>query len=803
MAPAKLTSGSGGHKGVRLDNRLKNGFRVGNLVIKPESGTIRSSQGSHTLSVDRIEILVFLAERPGEAVPFSDIARAAGLDPETDQQILEHHMRAIRDALGDVGPNPRFIVHDDESATLIAPVHPGVGNEGALEHDPAAEDNVSFFKHLQRRKVTRVGAGYIVLAWITIQVADTIIPALGWPSWAVTLTIAVAMLGFPAAVVIAWLFELTPVGTLRDKRRAPAPLGRRQNAIDITIMSCLAVVVGYLSMNVLLDVRRAKDEDSLSLSPRMVMAASNTIAVLPFRQLGTSGDSSYIGDGIAEEILRLLSRLRELKVTARTASFYFKDKNVDPQTIAQKLQVRHLLTGSIQIIGDSIRVNAELVDATTGYQLWSEVFDRQMLDIFEIQSEIAKAVADSSQVVLSEDSNAQLSFRPTNNLEAYDFYLRGRDYLRQPRTSDVLKNAQRLFHRALALDPGYALALAGLCETHLAIYIRTRSVTTVDDAQSDCQSALEIDDSLPEVHTALGYLYWHTGDFDRADQQFRMAINTDPNFYEAYAGLSDNLFSQNRIDESGLILQQLIELQPAYWRSYKMMGSYYYRLGDDANALSNFQRVTDLTPDNAPGWNNVGAVNYMLGNLEEAANAWQRAIDIAPTQSMYSNLGTMYYYLGQFQDSVEMQRKALELAPDDFRMWGRMAAAYLQLDGRTAEASAAYKKAIALAEAILAVNPNEPDANKNIALFYAHTGKDGVAVRSIEKALQLTPSDPDTHFFAALTYLVLGDKDRSLSELALAVEHGYPKKLIKSEHALSPIRNDERFRVLLSLTGTS
>ena len=781
-----------------MDERLKAGFRIGNLVVLPQSGTIRSSEGSHTLSVDRIEILMALAERPGEVISLEDVAKAAGLDPKADQPILERHVQAIRDTLGDVGPNPRFIVSDGKSVTLIAPVHPGIGHQDRREAEEDAKEDVSFFEQLQRRKVTRVGAGYIVLAWITIQVADTVIPALGLPSWAITLTLAVAMLGFPAAVVVAWLFEVTPSGTMRDERRRPVALGGKQKVIDIAVMSCLAVVVGYFALNVLLDVRRAKDEGALSLSPRMVTAASNTIAVLPFRQLGTSGENSYIGDGIAEEILRLLSRLRELKVTARTASFYFKGKDVDPQTIAQKLQVRHLLTGSIQIVGDSIRVNAELVDATTGYQLWSEVFDREMLDIFDIQSDIAKLVADSSQVVLSDYSSAQLNIRPTNNLDAYDFYLRGQDYLRQPRTSDVLENAQRLFHRALALDPGYALALAGLCETHLAVYIRTRSTATVDDAQSDCQAALEIDESLPEVHTALGYLYWHTGDFDHADLQFRTAIEMNPNFYEAYAGLSDNLFSQNRIDESGLILQQLIELQPGYWRSYKMMGHYYYRLGDDENALPNFQRVTELTPDNAPGWNNLGAVNYMLGNLEDAANAWQRAIEIAPTQSMYGNLGTMYYYLGRFEDSVEMQRKALELAPDDFRMWGRMAAAYLQMDGRRAETTASYNKAIALASEVLAINPNESDTNKNIALFYAHVGQKDLAVHSIEKALELTPRDPDTHFFAALTYLALGEEERSLSELERAVAYGYSTKLIESEYAFDAIRNRERFTVLLT-----
>ena len=781
-----------------MDLPLKTGFRVGNLVVTPKSGAIHSPQGTYRLSADRMDILVALAEHAGELLSTSELAKFVSAETDEDLDVLARHIAAIKDALGDVGPNPRFIINDESGVRLIAPVHAGTGDFALQESEDPAEENISLFQQLQRRKVTRVGAAYIVLAWVIIQVADTVMPALGLPDWAVTLTIALALLGFPVAIAVAWLFEVTPLGTLRDERRVPASLDRRQKIIDITVLSCLAIVVGYFAVSVLFDVRRARDEASISIGPRMISAPTNTVAVLPFRQMGVSGDSSYIGDGIAEEILRLLSGLQELRVTARTASFYFKGKDVDPQTIAEKLQVRHLLTGSVQVVGESIRVNAELVDASTGVQLWSEVFDRQMVDVFEIQSDIAKAVAKSSQVVLSDDSSASLDYQPTSSPQAYDFYLRGRDYLRQPRTSDVLENAQRLFHRALALDPGYALALAGLCEAHLAVYIRTRSVATVDDAQSVCQAALEIDETLPEVHTALGYLYWHTGDFEQADWQFRKALAINPNFYEAFSGLSDNLFSQKKIDEAGLVLQQLIELQPGYWGGYKKLGHYYYRLGDDANALPNFLRVTELTPDNALGWNNLGAVNYMLGNLEDAASAWQRAIDIEPTQSMYANLGTMYYYLGRFDDAVEMQRKALDLAPDDFRMWGRMAAAYTQIDGRTVEANAAYSKGIALAREILSINPNESDANKNVALFYAHTGQKELAITSIEKALELTPDDPDTHFFAALTYLEIGDRERSIAELERAVEHGYSKDLIENEWALDSIRGDDRFKVLMA-----
>ncbi|MBT8079735.1 MAG: tetratricopeptide repeat protein, partial [Gammaproteobacteria bacterium] len=597
--------------------------------------------------------------------------------------------------------------------------------------------------------------------------------------------------------VIAWLYETTSVGTFRDKRRIPAKLSRNQKVVDITVLSTLAIVAGFFAFTVLTDVQKTMDRESLLTAPSSIIAAANTVAVLPFRTIGGSPDSAYVGDGIAEETLRLLSKLKELNVAARTASFYFKDKDVALETMAQRLKVRHVLTGSVQIVGDAIRVNAELADASTGKSIWSDSFDREMRDIFAIQSEIARAVADQSGEVLSADSNAALDYRPTSNPEAYDYYLRGRDYLRQPRTVDVLENAERLFHRAMAIDPNYALAMAGLCETHLAMYIRTRSTATVDDAESVCRAAIEVDPSLPEVHTALGYLYWHTGDFDRAESEFRIAIDKDAKFYEAYSGLGDTLFSKNQLDAALLMYQQLVNLQPAYWAGYRKLGYFYYRQGRDAEALPHFREVTELTPDNAPGWNNLGAVNYMLGDFEGAANAYQRALELAPTQIVYANLGTMYYYFGRYADSVEMQKESIELAPDDYRAWGRLAAAYLQMDGHGAEANAAYNQGIALAKEILKINPNEFDALKNIALFYARTGNRALAEASIAAAFELSQQDPDTHFFAALCYLALGDAERSIAELERAVALGYSRKLIDSEPAFAELRDNDRFRVLL------
>ena len=783
-----------------MDAQLKTGFRLGDLVIDAQRRQIASAHGKATVSASLIEVLLVLADNPGQAVAFSQIEQhCAGI--RDDKNIsLASLFDDLQRVLGDSSTRPRFIeLVNENELRMIAPVMPGLPEvQKSFVESVVEETRIPFLVELQRRKVIRVAAAYIVLAWIVIQIADVIVPALNVPNWIVTLTVAIALLGFPVAVIVAWFFEITPKGLQRDYDSSDNLISPKQKIIDAMVLGTLALVSGYLAINILLEVQETRENELYLSEPITLSAAANTIAVLPFVTIGSEVESGYIGDGLAEEILRILSKLRELNVAARTSSFYFKNKDVDLQTIAAKLRVRNILSGSVQKAGDSIRITAELIDAATGFQLWSESYDRKFEDIFDIQSDIAKAVADASKVILSNDSSAVLQQRPTSNLEAYDFYLRGRDYLRQPRTSDVLQNAERLFHRALAFDPGYALANAGLCETHLAIYVRTKSTATVDDAESSCRTALEADDSLSEVHTALGYLYWHTGDFDKAEREFRTAIDKDEKSYEAFAGLADTMTSKNQMDNAKLMLQQLIDLQPGYWRGYAKMGAYYYRQGRDADALPYFRQVTDLTPDNAPGWNNLGASHFMLGNLEGAAKAWQRAIDISPTQSMYANLGIMYYYLDRFEESVEITRKALELAPDDFRIWGRLASAFFEMPGRKAETISATNKAITLAEEIIRVNPNEPEAWREISMFYGFVERDEESLTATRKSLLLSPEDPETHFIAAIVYLLVDDEDESLASIKKALDLGYPARQIETEPKLQSLRNNERFMLLLA-----
>ena len=660
--------------------------------------------------------------------------------------------------------------------------------------------HAGFFQQLQQRKVIRAAIAYVVGAWVLLQVAELVFNALGYKPWVLTVTFIVLVAGFPVAVVVAWIYELTPHGMEVDRGdHPPGKLpGSLQKAVDLLLIVVLVGGVSWFTITTIPDLLdRERQAEIGDVEDSFAGFDFNSIAVLPFDNLSSDEDAGYFGDGLAEEIITVLHRLPEFKVTTRHVSFQFKGRDVGFAEMARSMKVRYILGGSVRRAGNKVRVTASLIDAESTANLWNEQFDRNFTEIFDIQSDIARSVAEASKTILSANSENSLLHRPTNNVEAYDFYLQGRDYLRRPRTVANLNAATALFDQALSLDEEYALAFAGLCWSNLHLYQLTKSTGTVDDAEQACEQALIIDEGLSEVHAALGELYRQTGDLDAAETQFRISLRMDPRSFEGVEGLAVTLVGQNDLEGAELMLSKMIDLQKGYWRGYAEMGKYLYRHGRDEEAIPFFKQVTELAPDNALGWNNLGAAHYVLGNTRGAASAWQKALDIAPSQSMYINLGSMYYYLGQFEKSAEMQQKAIETAPDDYRIWGRLAAAYSQQQDKDAEATAAYEKAIVLAEEALGVNPNHPDVLKNVSLFYANVGRENDALEATATSLELTPKDPDTHFFASLVYQRLGRTDDCIKSLAKAIDLGYMVELIRQEPALASIRELDEYQILV------
>jgi TolB-like protein/DNA-binding winged helix-turn-helix (wHTH) protein/Tfp pilus assembly protein PilF len=523
-----------------------------------------------------------------------------------------------------------------------------------------------------------------------------------------------------------------------------------------------------------------------------------SIAVLPLVDMSPAGGNAYLGDGLAQELSARLARVRGLRVAARTSAFAFKDRQADVHVIARTLGVRHVLEGSVRREGDHLRVTAQLIDSSSGYDVWSQTYDRTWQDLLVIEDDLARSITSALQVVLSRDLAQQLTQSPTTQLAAYDLYLAGLAKLHGPESASHLEEAEQSFRQALSKDPMFALAYAGLCQRFGLGYEQTRDAALVPQAEAACGEALRLDGSLREVSAALAHLYVVSGRNAQAEALFRSALLDDPNDSDAYVGLGEALDGEHRTAEAERAFRQAVELDSTYWGAQTALGNFLFRHGRSAAAAAVYQHVTELIPASPLAFNNLGAALEMTGNFEGAAQAFERSLALEPTRSAYSNSGTVYYFLGRYADAARMFSRAAELAAEDHRVWGNLADALWQIDSRRDEARADYRRATELARRSLEVNPQDAVSWMQLAYYVARDGDSGRAQRYARRALAIGPGDLFVHYYGALIALERGDASAALASLDRAVRLGYPAQLVRAAPDFMSLRSDARFRQLLA-----
>jgi TolB-like protein/Tfp pilus assembly protein PilF len=648
-----------------------------------------------------------------------------------------------------------------------------------------------FLVELKGRRVYRVAAIYAAGSWALLQIADIFFPMLGLPDWAITSFLAVAALGFPIALVLAWLFDITPGGVVEADAvtldEGPALLSPAR-LVELFLLLALVFLVGFLYIERL---QPRGGEPDLALAG--VDRAS--IAVLPFANMSDSPEMEYLGDGLAEEILNLLTKLQELDVAARTSSFYFKGRNVAVQEIAEKLGVRHVLEGSVRRQGDRVRVTAQLIDAASGFHLWSEAYDRKFEDSFQIQDEISRSVVDTLKLLLSDSSLEVLNRDVALVPEAFDFYLQGMDYFRRPSTEN-LQRALELFDRAIELDETFAGALAGRCRTYLEIYRSTADPLDFQGAETACQQALELDDRADAVYVALGDLYRTSGKSDLALVEYNRALAVRPNLVSAYLGLAKLYQVDNKPKLAEELLLEAIELQPSNWQTYSTMGAFLFASGRIEEAAPYFQRITELMPDNAIAWNNYGSSLYFLGEIEAATAAWDEALKLEESSMSYSNVGTGLFFLGRYDEAAERYQKAVEYAPEYFEYWGNLGDAYRFSTRYHELAGAMYRNAIKLALERIRINPSDADTLSLLGYYHANLGEREQALLYLARATALAPDSMYVQYSSAATWASLDEIEKGLAALEKAFDLGYARKIALVDATLGNLRQQPGFKEL-------
>lgn len=389
---------------------------------------------------------------------------------------------------------------------------------------------------------------------------------------------------------------------------------------------------------------------------------SPSIAVLPFVNMSADPENEYFCDGLAEELLNALSKIEDLKVAARTSAFSFKGKNVNINEIGQALNVSTVLEGSLRRAGNRLRITVQLIEVSGGYQLWSERYDREMRDIFDVQDEITLAVVDALKIKLLGREKAEALKRGTDNTEAYELYLRARYYWNR-RTGDNLKKAIELFQRAISKDPNYALAYVGLadCNATIGTYAGTPASETLPLAKAAAERALKIDNSLAEAHGSLGQVYFRSLQWEQAEKEFQRAISLNPNYTIVRHWYSDYFRALRRFDEALREIKRAQELDPLSPVFGTFVGEAYHNLGDSNAAFREWQRVIELEPNFPLACFFLGHAYAVRHRYEEAMMELQQAVDLSGRGNLFlGGLGYINAVSGRRSEALDVVKELEE-----------------------------------------------------------------------------------------------------------------------------------------------
>lgn len=657
-----------------------------------------------------------------------------------------------------------------------------------------------FFEELQRRKVYRVAAAYIVAAGFLIQMASAAFPAWELPNWSLRLVIVLLVIGFPIAVILAWAYDITPEGVQGTPTRG---VHRRRNLI---LLIALAVLIsscaGYLLLRYAV---RGKIDKS--------------VAVLPFQNFSSDPDNAYFADGIQEEVLTRLTKIGDLKVISRTSTQGYKSESRNLVEIAKQLGVANILEGSVQKAGDQVRVTVHLVNVRTGSQLWAERYDRKLRDIFSVESEIAKGIADSLQAKLTGREEQAITANPTNNPQAYDAYLRGLAFeARSNYSSDALFRAIEFYDLAVQLDPNFALAWARLCGVHALLYSNRRDTTTArrDAAKTALENAEKLQPNSPETLLFTGYYqYWVLHDNGLAKATFARASKMLPGNSEVLYALGAIARTEGRWDESIAYWERGLALNPRNTALLTEVAFTYAALRQFSKAEQLYDRALEIIPDEVSLMALKASIYQAEGNLQNAAKLLAQvnaetnsdvAVRIKLTEfRLERNIEKLRFVQDrearlQFTSGIEKGSKQVGLA-----LAQRVA-------GEPARAKAYAEEARNTLESLKNNQPDNTFVAAALAVAYALLNQKDSALNEAQRAITLLPTNKD-HLSGpgfeenlALVEMIVGENSNAIATLTRLLQTPYggwlysptpvTPALLRLDPMWDPLRSDAAFQKL-------
>jgi len=553
----------------------------------------------------------------------------------------------------------------------------------------------SFFLELKRRNVLRVAAAYAVVAWIIIEAGSVLLPTFGASESFFQVYVLVVMAGFLGSVVLAWVFEVTAEGVKLEKNidHTEPVAARTGRKLNFAIIGLLVVALG---VSVTLNVTGIR---GLDLTPTV---DGLSIAVLPFQSRSTDPDNVLFADGIHDDLLTRLANISALKVISRTSVMEYRNTTKNLRQIAAELGVETVLEGAVQRVGDNVRINAQLIDAATDDHLWAKTYDRHfsMLNIFSIQSEISEEIATALRARLTTEEHSRLANVPTENMDAYSLYMRGRSNLYKRRLETILQ-AREQFEQATELDPEYAAAYAGLAESVLLLFNNHAAIPRdemIAVAEAALDRALYLDPGLADAYASRGLLnhkIWEetrTGPkLEKAEADYLRAIELNPNHAQAYMWFAAIRASQQRIDKAIELYHQSLKVDPLGRIPYLNLPGLHAQLGQNNDALELYIKAIGIHPEWPSAYLNLSAHLLGLGRLDEAIAWGLRGRELSTDPLAGASMIATYVEFGD----LEQARQLIADMPVDHPMYELGFGIEKMLDGDFPAAVTAFEDIVA------------------------------------------------------------------------------------------------------------
>ena len=664
-----------------------------------------------------------------------------------------------------------------------------------------------FFEELKRRKVYRVAIAYIVAGWALAQGIAQVLPVFDIPNSRIRVVILLLLIGFPIALILAWIFDITPSGIERTSRAQPATVSarRRRSVVWLGIAGiAISSAVGFLVL------------------PRAVARkVDKSIAVLPFDNLSDEKENAYFADGIQDDILTNLSKIGDLKVISRTSVMQYKGKAPNVREIGKALGVSTILEGSVRRSGNRVRLNVQLIDATNDEHLWASDYDRELTDVFAIQTDLAQNISDALQAKLSPAEKSRIERKPTESSDAYLAFVQAHNlYGSSLESFETLKQSEQLYARALELDPKFALALARYSQLESwIVHTFERTAERRQKARTLAEQALQLQPDLPEGHLALGFsLYYGDNDFEGALKEFEIAQRGLPNEAEGYLALGAIQRRMGNWSESNANLEKAASLNPKDgWVFQNLAMSYQVQRNFDA-ANKAVERGLKAAPENIGLWETKAKLAVAeKGDLSVSEQAFESVKSVPLNTENKLRVANARAEVFVLERKYQEALNAAEGLSDDL-----LAAIPVAICSKyyligfvrralhdEAGSRVAFLKAKDSAEKELKKSPDLPELHILLAKLLAYLGEKDAALAEAQRAADLLPESkdalggPDITAGVAEVDCIVGENGRAIELLdgLLGRPSNITVPILKLSPAWDPLRNAPQFQALLEKHG--